>query len=268
MGTQGPTEQACYDSFTFMRALVAEDNALVLPALVGELRADYEVVAATTGEQAIAFIDDREFDLVVSDSDLGPGPSGDEVLARARVSRPDAARVLLVGAHKRGAPPPAGVDAHLVIAKPVPPGDLLAAVRRQRAGVGQPAEQRSEALFSRRRMVLVVDDSEDAQELVRHCLEPGGFYVTSVLSGREAIDRLSMAPTPGLLIVDLMMPEMNGMELIDALQSYRRLHSLPMLILSAVAVPPVARLPGVRYLQKPFRNDELLATVRELTGEA
>jgi DNA-binding response OmpR family regulator len=59
---------------------------------------------------------------------------------------------------------------------------------------------------------------------------------------------------------------MNGMELIDLLQSYRRLATVPMLILSGIDVPVEARLSGVRYLRKPFEREALLAVVRDLTG--
>ncbi len=250
-----------------MKALVVEDNALVLRSLVEELSQDYEVVAAANGQQAIQFLDDdQEFALVVSDYDLGSDPNGDELLARARARHEGSDRVLLVGARHDQVPAHHGADAHIVLGKPVPPGDLLAAVRRQRDGLSDPAVRRPTVAFPRRRMVLVVDDSEDAQELMRHCLESGGFTVNSAFSGQEALDQLLTQAAPGLLIIDLMMPEMNGMELIGRLHSYQRLANVPMLIVSGVSVPEPARLPGVCYLEKPFERDRLLAVVRELTG--
>ncbi len=174
-------------------------------------------------------------------------------------------RVLLIGG-KTLFPQPTGADAHVVLAKPAPPGELLATVHLCRAGLTPSAASKSAALTPRHRTVLVVDDSEDAQDLICDCLSSAGFTTRSALNGKQALDQLMDMPAPGLITIDLMMPEMSGMELIGVLQSYRRLARVPMLILSAVVVPEAGRLPGVEYLSKPFSNDDLVDTVKRLTG--
>ena len=114
--------------------------------------------------------------------------------------------------------------------------------------------------------MLVVDDSEDALELFRINLEGAGYEVVSAQNGKDAFELLSddQGPVPQLIIVDLLMPVMDGMELIDKLRADARLGSVPVLVVSAVDVPPRVRLPQTRYLRKPFRTSELLAHVEQL----
>src|SRR5438034_11328805 len=87
-----------------MRALIVDDNALVLRALADELGEDYDVVPASTAEQAISELDAGSFALVVCDYDLGEGhastsaANGDQLLAYARSRHLGGDRVLLVGA--------------------------------------------------------------------------------------------------------------------------------------------------------------------------
>jgi CheY-like chemotaxis protein len=120
-----------------------------------------------------------------------------------------------------------------------------------------------------RTRLLVVDDSEDAQELFRLHLERSGYEVVTAQDGREALERLGRdAQLPGCIIVDLLMPVMDGMELIDSIRSDRRLADVPVLVVSAVDVPKPARLPNTNYLRKPFRNAELLAHIEQLVGQS
>lgn len=114
--------------------------------------------------------------------------------------------------------------------------------------------------------VLVVDDSEDAQELFRLHLERTGYEVITASDGRVALSLLGGSQLPSLIIVDLLMPVMDGMELIDSIRSDRRLADVPVLVVSAVDVPKPARLPHTSYLRKPFRNAELLAHIEQLVG--
>src|SRR4051812_32345025 len=72
------------------------------------------------------------------------------------------------------------------------------------------------------RTVLVVDDSEDAQELLRFSLESAGYSVIVAQDGRSALRLIAEMTLPSLIVVDLLMPRMGGMELIEALRSFRR----------------------------------------------
>jgi CheY-like chemotaxis protein len=117
------------------------------------------------------------------------------------------------------------------------------------------------------RTLLVVDDSEDAQELFRIHLQRSGFEVLSAHNGQDALALLNGgAHLPSLIIVDLLMPVMDGMELIESLRADERLADLPVLVVSAVDVPKGARLPHTRYIRKPFRNADLLSNIEDLVG--
>jgi CheY-like chemotaxis protein len=114
--------------------------------------------------------------------------------------------------------------------------------------------------------VLIVDDSEDAHELFRMQLEHTRYHVIGARNGKEALDLLNGDFRPNLIIVDLLMPVMDGMELIDSLRSDGRLAEVPVLVVSGVDVPKRARLPQTLYLRKPFRKAELLASIEQLVG--
>ena len=120
----------------------------------------------------------------------------------------------------------------------------------------------------RRASVLIADDSDEAQELLHRVLFDAGYEVLQASNGREALGLVLDHPSPSLIIVDLLMPVMGGMELIDVLHSYRRLAQIPILVVSATEVPASARLPDTRYLTKPFTEAELLMGVEALVGGA
>jgi CheY-like chemotaxis protein len=112
--------------------------------------------------------------------------------------------------------------------------------------------------------ILVVDDSEDAQEFLCGTLADAGFDVLQARNGRDALALLVDQKTPRLVIVDLIMPIMDGAELVDVLHCYKRLATIPVLMVSAADVPESVRLPGARYLKKPFDEEALLTEVRGL----
>jgi CheY-like chemotaxis protein len=151
-----------------------------------------------------------------------------------------------------------------MLVKPAAPGTLLDAVQCLRQGLSPDVPSVTGSIAGRKR-VVVVDDSPDVHDIFRDVLESEGFTVVSAYNGKEALELLVDQAVPGLLIIDLVMPEMNGMQLIEILQSYRRLANVPMMIVSAVTVPEPAQLPNVRYFVKPFDDEALLDAVRELT---
>lgn len=111
------------------------------------------------------------------------------------------------------------------------------------------------------RTILVVDDDADIQETLRLVLEDEGFVVLLAGNGREALDILEGGLRPCVVLVDLMMPIMNGWELIDRIRHSATLSQLTVVVVSAagesLAVPE-----GVREtLRKPVRLDRLIEVV-------
>ena len=115
--------------------------------------------------------------------------------------------------------------------------------------------------------ILVVDDEVDVANLVRTTLEAENHSVDVATSGREALERMLSDP-PDLLVLDLMMPEIDGMELLRLIRMEGRTSSTPVLILSA-RTETRDQIGGLQldadaYVCKPFSPKELLAEVRDL----
>jgi len=120
--------------------------------------------------------------------------------------------------------------------------------------------------------VLVVDDSKVMRDMITACLRPEpSVAVTHAASGLEAIERLSLA-SYDLLVLDLNMPDIGGLEVIEFVRSQDTLKNVPILVLTTrsddVSRETVLAAGASRYMTKPFTPDALLAEVRELVGEA
>jgi PAS domain S-box-containing protein len=113
--------------------------------------------------------------------------------------------------------------------------------------------------------VLVADDNADMREYLTSLLHTAGYQVSAVSDGRQALDAIR-AESPDLLISDVMMPRLSGLELLSALRNDPRTAALPVLLLSARAGQE-SSIEGLQagaddYLVKPFAAAELLARVR------
>jgi threonine synthase len=117
--------------------------------------------------------------------------------------------------------------------------------------------------------ILIVDDTTDARRLIRRILQSqGDFTFFEAADGREAI-QLAQQHLPDLLILDLMMPEMDGFAVLDALKDDPRTASIPVIVVTAkeLTVEEKARLQGRIHslMQKgQFLNDDLLDEVTAL----
>ena len=80
--------------------------------------------------------------------------------------------------------------------------------------------------------VLIVDDEPDIRFILRHILERGGYEIDEAINGSAAIECLSRGANPDLVITDLMMPVMDGNELIERLRSDPKTASIPILSLT------------------------------------
>jgi CheY-like chemotaxis protein len=114
--------------------------------------------------------------------------------------------------------------------------------------------------------ILLVEDNDDVREMMAVALELGGHSVVSVANGRAALDVLRHAPRPSLILLDLMMPVMNGWELRKVLDSDPRLAEIPVVVISAVTSEVEERLPGTPFVPKPIDIEHLLDVVQEQCG--
>ena len=115
--------------------------------------------------------------------------------------------------------------------------------------------------------ILVVDDNGDLRDYISNVLQRQGYQVRTAHHGIAAAEMLETYQ-PDLILTDLMMPRMSGLELLQQVRHNERLNSIPVVLLTA-KVDDETRIEGVEqgadaYLGKPFNDRELLAEVRNL----
>ena len=118
--------------------------------------------------------------------------------------------------------------------------------------------------------VLVVDDSPTMRRMVIASLKGlGNVRFTEARSGLEAIERLALSPAD-LMILDLNMPEMHGIEVLQFVRAHKAYRSLPVLVLTTrgdeVSRAEATATGATDYMTKPFQAGELLARVRKFFG--
>jgi len=116
-----------------------------------------------------------------------------------------------------------------------------------------------------RKPVMVVDDDTHIREALREVLEDEGYAVVGFANGREALEHLK-APrdgAPGLILLDLMMPVMNGWQFRQAQLEDPSLADIPVAVISADGglIRQAASMNATARLRKPIELDELLETV-------
>ncbi len=111
-----------------------------------------------------------------------------------------------------------------------------------------------------RRSVLVVEDDHDIRVALRNMLEDEGYHVDTATDGRSALQVLEAAATrPDLILLDLMLPVMDGWELARELRARPHLAAIPIVVITAFdRVPPPQ---AAAILKKPLVPDHLLRTI-------
>ncbi len=114
--------------------------------------------------------------------------------------------------------------------------------------------------------ILVVDDSADNLFLVQSILEEEGYDITLATNGADCLVRVEQSP-PDLVLLDVMMPEMDGLEVTKRIRENRNLPFIPILLITAHDEPSAVK--GLDsgaddFIRKPVEVDELLARVRSL----
>jgi HAMP domain-containing protein/CheY-like chemotaxis protein/signal transduction histidine kinase len=261
------------------RLLVVEDNPaeqLSIKALLGYDDIDVTIVA--TGSEALAAVNEQVFDCMVLDLRL-PDISGFDVLERFRDTPSLADLPVVVFTGKELSPEE---DARLhslarsVVVKGVESPERLldeTALFLHRVVADLPVEKQrlldrlhhsDDALVGKK--VLVVDDDVRNIFALSSVIERRGMTVMTAGTGREAIAKLESTPDIAIVLMDIMMPEMDGYETMQVIRQNPSFRRLPIIALTAKAMKgdreKCLEAGASEYLAKPVNTEQLLSSLR------
>jgi CheY-like chemotaxis protein len=121
------------------------------------------------------------------------------------------------------------------------------------------------------RTVLVVEDDADVRETLRQVVEDEGFSVAEAENGRAALEWLRTAEPPCVILLDLMMPIMDGWQFLTQIEQDGSLPQAPIVIVSATPQDRIEQTAAAHprvagYLQKPLRLEDVLGAVGKYCG--
>jgi two-component system response regulator VicR len=131
--------------------------------------------------------------------------------------------------------------------------------------------QTTETNTTKKRLILCVEDEPEMIELIRIILERKGYEVMGAIGGRAGLDALNTL-TPDLILLDLMMPDVDGWEVFRQVRSTPRLQNTPVIVVTAKA-QSIDKVLGLHiakvndYITKPFGPQELIAAVERVLQE-
>ncbi len=114
-------------------------------------------------------------------------------------------------------------------------------------------------------VVLIVDDDDEIREVLELALQTAQHATAVACDGQQALSWLRLHPSPCLILLDLMMPIMNGWELLEQLRGDERLGGVPVVVTTAFD-RDLGRAAHVPILRKPIELDALLDVVRRYCG--
>jgi GAF domain-containing protein/CheY-like chemotaxis protein len=234
--------------------LVIDDEAAVRDLMQRFLgKEGFRVVAAAGGEEGLRRARELRPDAITLDV-MMPGMDGWAVLSALKAD-PAVAEIpviMLTIVDDRNLGYALGASDYLT--KPIDRERLVTVLKQHR----------------RDRPVLVVDDAPEVRQLLRRMLESEGFAVVEAENGRVALERLR-GESPSLILLDLMMPEMDGFEFVAELRRHEGWRAIPVVVITArdLSREDRERLNGhvEKVLQKgTYDRDQLLAEVRDLVA--
>lgn len=118
--------------------------------------------------------------------------------------------------------------------------------------------------------ILLVEDDIDIQDNLRLFLEMENFEVESVTNGKQALELMQKEGRPRLILLDLMMPIMNGYEMLAEMKKINLFkdNPSPIILLSAATdIEETARLQVTKFIRKPIALDKLLLTIKDIYNQ-
>ena len=234
-----------------------DDDHIVLDLLCRMLQGHgFEVHPAASGQKGLELARELRPAAITLDV-MMPEMDGWAVLAALKAD-PELCEIpviMLTIIEERGAAVALGASDYLL--KPIERKQLLGVLRRHTAGTGSP--------------VLIVDDEADQRELLRRILDREGVEVMEAANGAEALAKID-ARRPSLVLLDLMMPEMNGFQVVEALRNSPKNKDIPVVVITGKSLSDDERdrLKGwmVNTIEKrSIPEEQLFGRVRELVRD-
>jgi signal transduction histidine kinase/CheY-like chemotaxis protein len=233
--------------------LVVDDDRATRDLIVrGLVKEGFKVITAATGEEALRLARSQRPDAISLDV-LMPGMDGWTVLRSLKADPVTASIPVVMVSMLDDRDIGFALGAADYITKPVDRERLVSSLRRLRDdGITGP------------RPVLVVEDDPATREVIRRALERDGWLVREAKNGREALALMS-EEAPDLVVLDLMMPEMDGFEFVSRLRASDSGHRIPVVVVTAKEITSKdrARLSG--HVSRVFNKGSF--TREELIGE-
>ncbi|MBU4353055.1 MAG: response regulator [Nanoarchaeota archaeon] len=118
-----------------------------------------------------------------------------------------------------------------------------------------------------KKKIMSVDDEKDFQEFIKILLEKEGYSVILAKNAKEALSKLKKTK-PDLMLIDIMMPEMSGIELCEKIRANSKLKNLKVIFLTVLSASEtsnkdIQRLNILDYITKPVESDDLLQKIKK-----
>ena len=206
--------------------LVVDDDPTARELLSANLKgAGYRLLQASSGDEALSLARSTRPDAITLDV-MMPKPDGWDVLSalKADADLRDIPVVIVTMLSDRGIG--LSLGAVEVLTKPVERAQLTALIHN---------------LVRREGPVLVVEDDAGAREMIRQTIEKMSLPVAEADNGLQALSWLGEHPLPAVILLDLMMPEMDGFEVLDALAAHAQWREIPVIVITAKQLTAVER---------------------------
>jgi adenylate cyclase len=217
--------------------LIVDDDPVARDLLAVNLKgAGYRLIQAANGEEALRLARTMRPDAITLDV-MMPKPDGWQVLSalKADADLRDIPVIIVTMLSDRGIGLSLGaID---VLTKPVDRTRLTTLIH---------------GLVRRDGPVLVVEDDAAARGVIRLTIEKMGLAVAEAADGRQALMWLGNHPTPAMILLDLMMPEMDGFEVLDALAAHEAWRDIPVIVVTAMQLSAAERERLLGQAQKVF----------------
>jgi signal transduction histidine kinase/CheY-like chemotaxis protein/HAMP domain-containing protein len=215
--------------------LVVDDDPAARDLLTANLKgAGYRLIHAASGSEALNLARMVRPDAITLDV-LMPKPDGWDVLTalKADAQLRDIPVIMVTVLSERGIG--LSLGAVEVLTKPVDRAQLSALMH---------------SLLRREGPVLLVEDDASARELISQSIEKMGLALVEAINGRQALTWLGAHPAPAMILLDLVMPEMDGFEVLDALAERADWRDIPVVVITAKQLSAAERERLLRQAQK------------------